>query len=68
MAPFGTQQTGFLSLGIAEQIGGLFVSAMSSATSWSDARKTEKALSSLTDRELLDIGLTRADITRVARR
>ena len=29
---------------------------------WNDARVTRKALSALTDRELEDIGLTRADI------
>ena len=34
--------------------------------SWNDARATRKALSALTDRELEDIGLNRADIDRVA--
>lgn len=34
---------------------------------WNDARMTRNALSQLTDRELDDIGLTRADIDRVAR-
>lgn len=36
-------------------------------TAWKDARATRKALSALTDRELEDIGLTRADINRVAK-
>jgi uncharacterized protein YjiS (DUF1127 family) len=31
-------------------------------TAWNDARATRKALSVLSDRELEDIGLTRADI------
>jgi uncharacterized protein YjiS (DUF1127 family) len=31
-------------------------------TAWKDARATRKALSVLSDRELDDIGLTRADI------
>ncbi|WP_412562039.1 DUF1127 domain-containing protein [Thalassobius sp. MITS945101] len=33
---------------------------------WNEARITRKALSALTDRELDDIGLTRADIEAVA--
>ncbi|MDO5758215.1 MAG: DUF1127 domain-containing protein [Rhodobacterales bacterium] len=38
-------------------------------TAWKDARATRKALSVLSDRELDDIGLTRADIaTFTARR
>jgi uncharacterized protein YjiS (DUF1127 family) len=31
-------------------------------TAWKDARATRKALSTLSDRELEDIGLTRGDI------
>lgn len=31
-------------------------------TAWNDARITRKALSALSDRELEDIGVTRADI------
>lgn len=34
---------------------------------WNDARQTRNELARLTDRELDDIGLTRADIDRVAR-
>ena len=34
---------------------------------WLDVRDTRNALYSLTDRELNDIGLSRADIERVAR-
>jgi|TARA_Y100001956_G_scaffold4947_1_gene4487 uncharacterized protein YjiS (DUF1127 family) len=37
------------------------------ATGWNDARVTRKALSRLSDRELDDIGLTRADIEMVAK-
>jgi uncharacterized protein YjiS (DUF1127 family) len=33
---------------------------------WSDARVTRNALSSLSDRELEDIGLSRGDIAAVA--
>lgn len=35
-------------------------------TAWNDARRTLKALSRLSERELDDIGLTRADVARVA--
>lgn len=35
-------------------------------SSWNDARVTRKALSALSDRELSDIGLERADIRRVS--
>lgn len=37
-----------------------------SLVSWNDARVTRKALSSLSDRELDDIGLIRGDIDVVA--
>lgn len=40
----------------------LFVGAVAALKSWNDARLTRKALSRLSDRELNDIGLTRADI------
>lgn len=33
---------------------------------WNDARVTRKALSTLTDRELDDLGLTRGDIDDIA--
>ncbi|MFD1157131.1 DUF1127 domain-containing protein [Roseovarius aestuarii] len=34
-------------------------------TAWFDARATRKALSQLSERELDDIGLSRADISRI---
>jgi len=37
-----------------------------SVIAWNDARVTRNALSSLTDRELNDIGLCRGDIDHVA--
>ena len=55
-------------LSAANQIGGLFVNLFGTAAHWREMRRTEKALSELTDRELDDVGLTRADIPRVARR
>lgn len=36
--------------------------AVATLTAWNDARSTRKALSDLTDRQLADIGLCRADI------
>jgi uncharacterized protein YjiS (DUF1127 family) len=43
-----------------------FVSNMlASVKNWNDARVTRKALSSLSDRELDDIGLCRGDIERI---
>ena len=44
------------------------VTAGTALRDWSDARRTVKALSSLTARELDDIGLTRSDIERIAYR
>lgn len=37
-------------------------------TAWNDARITRRALSVLSDRELQDIGLTRADIANFSAR
>jgi uncharacterized protein YjiS (DUF1127 family) len=46
-----------------------FISRLVEAViSWNDRRATRKALSQLSDRELDDIGLSRGDIDRVARR
>lgn len=43
-----------------------FVSnALVAVKNWNDARVTRKALSSLSDRELDDIGLCRGDIERI---
>ncbi|MEC3859687.1 DUF1127 domain-containing protein [Mesobacterium sp. TK19101] len=48
------------------RIGQMFVSMFSGFSAWNDARVTRKALSSLTDRELDDIGLNRGDIDVVS--
>lgn len=45
----------------------LFRDMINSVVAWNDERQTRKALSGLTDRELSDIGLIRADIDGVAR-
>ena len=44
--------------------GGLF-KIVGTIAAWNDARRTRKALSQLTDRELDDIGLVRGDIDRI---
>lgn len=67
MAFFDTNRTSIAPTGLANGIGSLFVSAFGAASHWNDVRRTRKALSQLSDRELEDIGLTRADITVVAR-
>jgi uncharacterized protein YjiS (DUF1127 family) len=41
---------------------------IASVAAWNDARVTRKSLDRLSDRELNDIGLTRGDIERIARR
>ncbi len=40
----------------------MFETALKSVSDWNAARKTHNILSSLTDRELADIGLSRGDL------
>lgn len=47
------------------RFGGFFGAMVSAFAAWNDTRVTRNALSRLTDRELDDIGLTRADIDSV---
>lgn len=44
---------------------GAFATLFGTLADWNDTRATRSALGKLTDRELDDIGLTRADIERV---
>lgn len=67
MATFDTNRTSFGSTTVAARISSLLHTAIETVSSWNDARMTNKVLSSLSNRELEDIGLTRADIDRVAR-
>lgn len=46
---------------------GFFSKVAAALMAWNDARATRNALGNLSDRELLDIGLHRGDIERVAR-
>ncbi|MCL4188446.1 MAG: DUF1127 domain-containing protein [Rhodobacteraceae bacterium] len=43
----------------------LFTDAFATATAWNDVRVTRNELRKLSDRELDDIGLSRADIERL---
>ena len=52
----------------AARIGAVFVSASRVAADWRHTHSTRKALEALSDSELDDIGLTRADIARIAKR
>ncbi|MGB1236433.1 MAG: DUF1127 domain-containing protein [Planktomarina sp.] len=51
--------------GLASKV---FAATFGTVQAWNDARMTRKALSSLTARELEDIGLIPADIDVIARR
>ncbi|MCR8546691.1 DUF1127 domain-containing protein [Salipiger sp. P9] len=55
------------SVAIAAQISRFVSSIADAIADWNDARLTRKSLEALTDRELDDIGLTRADISYVSR-
>ncbi|MFW2589187.1 DUF1127 domain-containing protein [Sagittula sp. SSi028] len=52
----------------AVRSGNFFASLIGMIATWNDVRATRKSLSALTDRELNDIGLSRADIDAAARR
>ncbi|MBY6003413.1 DUF1127 domain-containing protein [Salipiger bermudensis] len=52
---------------IAASVSRFFAAVTDAIIDWNDARLTRKSLEALTDRELDDIGLTRADIYSVAR-
>jgi uncharacterized protein YjiS (DUF1127 family) len=56
-APFGATST--------YQVIQFVSNALVSVKNWNDARVTRKVLSSLTDRELDDIGLCRGDIDHI---
>ena len=43
-----------------------FEAVLNAITAWDNARKTQKALMALSDRQLEDIGMTRADIVAMS--
>lgn len=62
MAVFSTTPAQPATAGITGHIGHTFTALTQAAIAWNSARVTRKQLSSLTDRELDDIGLCRGDI------
>ncbi|MEQ3673481.1 DUF1127 domain-containing protein [Pseudophaeobacter sp.] len=66
MAAFDTTRTTYGSTGLFGRIGIAFVALTSSVMAWNDARTSKNALNALSDRELADIGLSRANIEDIA--
>lgn len=66
MAAFDTTRTTHGARGLTGRLGAFFAHVTARITAWNDARITRNALSVLSDRELEDIGLSRADIDAVA--
>jgi len=66
MAIFDTTRTTYGSANAVSRFSAVFSSAVAAIVAWNDARVTRNSLSGLTDRELEDIGLSRADIDSVA--
>jgi len=66
MATFDTSRTTYGSTAAAGRFTNLFQRAFAAVVAWNDARVTRNALGALSDRELADIGLSRADIDMVA--
>jgi len=66
MAAFDTTRTAYGSSSAVSRISTFASRAVSAVVAWNDTRVTRKALASLTDRELEDIGLSRGDIDFIA--
>ena len=66
MAIFDTTRTTYGSASATSRFASSFNAIIASIVAWNDARVTRNTLSGLTDRELADIGLSRADIDTVA--
>lgn len=62
MATFDTTRTSYGAATVAGQISRMLQNAVANVVAWNDLRMTRNALSSLTDRELEDIGLSRGDL------
>ena len=68
MAFFDNTRTTYATASAANRFFAFAGSLIAKIVAWNDARVTRNALSGLTDRELEDIGLSRADIDAVATR
>lgn len=65
MAAFDTTRVQFETAGFAGRIGQAFAALVGAVVDWNDKRVTRDALATLSDRELDDIGLSRADIENI---
>ncbi len=68
MALLDTNRTTYASAEILGHVGKFVADMINDVMEWNDARITRKSLGRLSDRELDDIGLTRAEIDVVAAR
>lgn len=66
MAFFDNTRTTYATASAVNRFSALAGTLIAKIVAWNDARVTRNALSELTDRELEDIGLSRADIDAVA--
>ncbi|EEB84855.1 DUF1127 domain-containing protein [Roseobacter sp. GAI101] len=66
MAVFHTTQTTYGTAAAVNRFFSHLGDIAGNVVAWNDARVTRNALSSLSDRELDDIGLVRGDIDKVA--
>lgn len=66
MATLDTSRTTYGSAPVASRFFSAISATIAAVVAWNEARVTRNALASLSDRELDDIGLSRADINTVA--
>lgn len=66
MAAFDTTRPAYGSVMAVSRISSFVATMVGNFVAWNDARITRKALATLSDRELDDIGLIRGDIDVVA--
>ncbi|MDV4145747.1 MULTISPECIES: DUF1127 domain-containing protein [Shimia] len=62
MTAFDAAAQGAVRVSLADRFGAFVASVAASYADWKDQRATRIALSALSDRELDDIGLSRADL------
>jgi len=65
MAAIDTTRPTIIGFGSGTRGRGIMTVILSAFSTWNDKRATRNALDKLTDRELDDIGLSRADIDRI---
>jgi len=65
MAAIDTTRPTIIGFGSGTRLSGIMTVILSAFSTWNDKRATRNALDKLTDRELDDIGLSRADIDRI---